>query len=258
MMADILGLLLLLGCVVGTFTVIFRGFGSRVGRPPSGILTRYRDPQGSRFFAAALAAYALAMFLAGIGPTFGASESVVVGFLMAILVSLRSLKGVTIAFCNLLAAFLAFHGAFIFIKGSGSFEGLAALYRLGLMMVVLLSFTLGAFVGKRDSAVAGTRGYALFGLVEISTFLADPTGRDSLALGRMGNVVFMLIVAGVGFALGWAVSEYMLGVVVIAIVVVTPFRASFDNGDQAALVAGATALAALFLATPVTRRTRSG
>lgn len=257
-MGEIFGVLLVFVFFAATFSVMFRGLGARVGRPPRGVLTRFKDPQGSPFFAAALAAYALAKFLAEVGSTFDATLSISIGILMAILVSVRGLQGVTIVGCNGLAVVLAVYEAFTFVKGDGAFVELESLYRVGLMMVVLLSFVLGAFVGRRDSAIAGSRGFALLALVEVSIFLSAPAGRDFFTIDQLGNGVVMLVIAGIGFALGWAVSEYVLGVVVIAIAATAPFSPSFDEADQAALAAAATALVVLFLARPLTKGRRSG
>lgn len=243
-MDSILAALLILAFLIGIFAVMFRGVGGRTGRPPSGILTRFNDPQGSALAAAPLAAYALASFLATINPA-ASRTSIILGILLAILVSIPGVKNLTVAACNVVATLLACVAAFLFVRGDGDFEELSSLYRLGLMVIVLLSFSLGALIGSRDSAIAGSRGYVLFGLVEISVFLAAPSGRDTIGLGQVGNAVFMMLIAGVGFALGWAVSEYMIGVAAIAVAIVVALQTTRDPQTVAGLLAGCTALGAV-------------
>lgn len=252
-MGEVFGVLLVFAFLAFIFSVMFRGVGGRVGRPPKGVLTRLKDPQDSPVFAAALAAYALGKFVAEAGSSYDATASVIIGFLAAILVSVRSSRRFALAVCSVLAAVLAVVEAVAFVRGEGTFVEGESFYRLGLMLVVLLSFVLGAFLGRRDSAIAGPRGVSLLALVEISTFLADPVGRGFLAIDQLGNGILMAVVAGIGVVLGWAVSEFVLGVVVVAIAVVAPVRGSFDVTDMSALTAGATAILVLVLVRPLTR-----
>jgi len=243
----IVGALLVLALLVGVFALMLRGGPGFVGRPPKGIWTRQRDPTEGAYFAAPMAAYAVAAFAASFANAFTSSTAIAIGFIFAVLATVPGIREVAVMFCGWVAVLLAFYAAGRFIAGAGEFDELASLYRLGVMVVVLLAFCLGALLGDRDSAIAGSRGYALFGLVEIATFLAAPSGRDTVALGQLGNAAFLALIAVVGALVGWAVSPYMLGVIVIAVAVLSALQTHQDPSTAAGLWAAGTAAVALFL-----------
>jgi hypothetical protein len=205
---------LVLGCLVGILVFVFKGGKGRVGRPPSGILTRPKPPGQEGLGLAVLAALALSGLTNGAlgGPAGGA----VVGLLVALGTAVAGLRTLTGVAANVLGVAAAAVGAYTFTV-SDTFDPLTVVYRISLMSLLFAFFCLGVLVFNRASAVAGARGLALFGLIEIVTYLADPGGADVFVLDDVSHLAFVGIVCVAAFALGWAASEFVIGVTAIAV-----------------------------------------
>lgn len=259
-MTEILQALLALGFLIGVYAFLFGSVRGRVGRPPSGIFTRRKSPADVPLSAAALTGLAVGSMLAVTEPAANQVSGLMIGIVVAGFLTPKSVRPQAVWVCGLVAAFVAFWQMGRFALGDDGSQS-ALVYRVALMLLIFASFCLGALVFDRGPAFKGERGLALFGLVEIVTFLARPTGRDLLYLDEVSHTAYLLIGCGVAGVLGWATSEYVLGIVAMAVATLTLMSDSVAGDARAAwlgLVAGTSAVACACLFQGVAARVRSG
>lgn len=244
-MTGLLGPLLAVAFLFGIFAFMFRGTRGRVGRPPSGVMTRQRSPGDTRWVAAAMGGLAIGSAL---GAYFHADTvtGVVVGGLLGVLLVIPMLEIFTRLALNAIAFVLSLVAAAVFIAGAGGFDALSSAYRILVIVSILAAFGVGVFVsGGYRAALRGDRGLELFGIVEVATFLAAPSGRDAMSLGVLTNATYLPIAAGVAALIGWAASEYVLGVLALAIVLTVWFRESVFGDAYAGWAGIVTAVASV-------------
>lgn len=248
-MTELIGPVVALAFLLGIFAFMFRGTRGRVGRPPDGFMTRQRSPTETPWVAAAMGGLA-------IGTALGAylhadtSAAVVVGALVGLSLAIPVLRGVSSIVLNVIAFVLALMSAGLFIVGTATVDPLWPVYRVVVIVTVLAAFALGVLIPGHQSALRGQRGLELFGIVEVATFLAAPSGRDAMYLSGVTNITYLLFAIGVAAVIGWIASEYILGVLAIAVAVTVWFRESV-YGDAtagwAAIVTAAAAVGVVFL-----------
>ena len=255
-MADILGPILVLAFLIGLYAFIFSGGKGRVGRPPKGVLTRLRDPTGSPLGVAAMCGLALGSMLTLWDSSANGQSGIAIGLILALALSIPAIEHLALLACGfVIANILALINATLFVAGDGV-DGLAAGYRLALMALLLACFVGASILFGRMSALRGERG------------LASRPGRDrhvpcptrqpcdfrarrdrarGIPLGR----------CAVALALGWAASEYVLGIVALAVATLTLLEDSVaGNADSAwvGLVAAVSAVAFTALGRVLLRR----
>ena len=134
----------------------------------------------------------------------------------------------------MIALIVAIVSAILFVVGDRTAaDDTSAVYRLLTVGLVLGAFALGVVLPDHRSAFAGDRGLALFGVIEVATFLAAPTGRDAMQLGALTNVAYLPIAAGVAMLIGWCASEFVLGILTVAVAVTVWFRESVFGDPHA-------------------------
>lgn len=243
-MSAILGPLLVLGFLIGIYALIFSGGRGRVGRPPSGVLTRLRSPTDAPLGVAALSGLALGGMVTVTDPHADGQSGLAIGVVLAVTLAMPAIQHLTLAACGLVGVIVAVWEALRFTSGEGS-DGLVTAYRVALMALILACFGASVVIFGRGSALRGERGLALFGLVEVITFLAHPGNRDSLSLDGVGHATFLVVACGVACVLGWAASEYVLGIVALAVATATMLTNATVGDANAAwvgLVAAASAV----------------
>lgn len=255
-MTNIVGTLVLLAALMGVFAILFRGvLPKHRGRGVGGILTRLTSPSDAPIAAAALCAMTLAAALSRADRLADSSSAIAIGVILGVMVAVPGCQHLTIAACGVVGFALALVDAGRYVFGVSEFGYLALAFRVSLMLLVLACFWLAVVLFDRRSALRGERGLALFGLVEIATFLAAPTGRDIFGFGHVSATAYVVAGCVLAFVVGFAVSEYLLGLIAIALAVTVWFgNAVFGdagNGDPraawlglvAAVVAGVIVLA---------------
>jgi hypothetical protein len=88
---------------------------------------------------------------------------------------------------------LAAWEAVLFIRGDSEFDAWTSGFRASLMLLVFATFVLGVVIFNRGKAIHGHRGLALFGLIEIITFAAAPSGRDIFELAAGGAGTYIVV-----------------------------------------------------------------
>ncbi|MFI8774647.1 hypothetical protein ACIGKQ_21145 [Gordonia sp. NPDC062954] len=259
-MSGLIGALVVFAFLAGIFMVMFRGVGGRVGRPPKGVLTRLRPADEIRWAAAALGGLAIGGFVARFVPDTDTVAGIVLGVVIGAMMAPPVIGRHVVAVVGIAVFVIALVEAYLFIAGDGHYDSLSIAYRVVVMTTILAAYTLGVVVFGRRSAISGPRGYALFALVDVTTFLAAPAGRDALALGVVNNFIYLLIACGAAFVVGWASSEYILSVLAMAVAITTWLQQSvYGNADQAwtGIVTGAAAAATVLLSSRLFGRVRS-
>lgn len=260
MLSGILGPILVLGLLMGLYAFMFGGLAGRTSARGRA-LTGLADPSQSRLGVAALGGFALGNLAVRID---GAADSVVgftLGFVLGITLAIPVARQFAIAACFVLGTVLALWTMIEFIAGDEAGD-LAVIYRIALMALLFACYVLSALLFGRTSAVRGESGLALFGLVELVTFLAQSGGVTPLGLDRLGHLVFLGIVCGVAFLVGWAATQdgasgFVLGVMALALGTLAFLTDAVVGNAQIAwvgLVAALTAAAFTFLSGAVTRR----
>lgn len=247
-MREIFGMLLLAVLLLGIYRLMLRGGVGNVGRPPRGVWTRLKDPSGAPAGLAAMTSIALASGLTHLDPQTTVTSGAVVGLIVAVAMmvgSRGSRLGVGAWAVELVGIVMAFWELGRFLVGDG--QVLSVAYRISVCVALLGSFALGAVVLRRGSAVRGKRGMALFGLVEIVTFLASPSTQDEFRLDGLATAVFVLVVAALAFTLGCAVSEFTLGISALAVITVMWLQQVTVQDANAATVAVVAALVSVLV-----------
>lgn len=238
-MTGAVGTLMLLAALMGVFAILFRGvLPKHRGRGAGGILTRLTSPSDAPIAAAALCALTLAAGMSRVDRLADSTSAIAVGVLLGALVAIPACQHLTIAACGVVGFVIALIDAGRFILGASEFGYLTPVFRVSLMLLVLACFWLAVVIFDRHSALRGERGLALFGLVEIATFLAAPTGRDIIGFGHVSATAYVIAACVLAFIVGFAVSEYLLGLIALALVVTVWFGnavfGDIDNGDPRA------------------------
>lgn len=227
-MTGILGALLVLACLIGVYALLLGGIGGRRGRPPAGVLTRLRDPSKAPIAVAAMSGFALGTMSALTDSHADSSSGVMIGLLLAITLAIPGIGHLTLAACGLVGTIVAFWQLGIFLVGDG--DATSAAYRGALVGLLFACFALAIVLFDRSRALRGEVGLAFFGLVDVMTFLAQPGNRSTLSLDGVSHLAFLALVGAISFGLGWAASEYVLGVVALAVATVS-FAESSVVGD---------------------------
>ncbi len=239
-MRELLSLLLVLGCLILIIRFILGGGRGRVGRPPAGVLTRYVSPTDSVVPAAALGGYAMGTAIVITDPHADEQTGILIGLLIAVFVAFPAAQRFTIPALGVVGAVCALIQMGNIMWG-GEYDALKTAYRAALVLLVFTSFVAGTVIFDRASALKGERGLALLGVVDVVGFLVRPTGADLFDIDQVGHAAFLLCAGGIAFALGWAASEAVLGLVGIAVVGLTVLLNAPDGwlGVVAALSAAA-------------------
>lgn len=216
-MRELLSGLLVLGCLIAIIKFMLGGRDSRVGRPPSGIGTRYLAPNDSPIPAAALGGYALGTAIVITDAQADSQTGILIGAVVAVFMAFRAAERLTVAALGIVGFVCALIQMAHIVRGE-TYDALESGYRLALVLLAFACFVLGTLVFNRASALKGERGLALLGIVDILGFLARPTGTDLFNLDEISHLLFLFIAGSVAFALGWAVSEATLGIIGIAVV----------------------------------------
>lgn len=206
-----------MGCLVWIIKFVFFGAKGRVGRPPSGVLTRYVSPADGPVPAATLGGYALGTAIVLTDSRANSQTGILIGAVVAVFLAFRAAERLTIPALGVVGLVCAVIQMVNFIHG-GEYDTLKTVYRLALVLLVFTCFVLGTVIFNRSSAIHGERGLALLGLVDIVSFLARPTGSDLFSLGSVSHGLFLTCAATAAFAVGWAVSEAVLGLVGLVVV----------------------------------------
>lgn len=219
MAGDVLPALAVLAALVVVYAMIMGapaqhllggGLRGRAGRPPSGIATRYADPTGGGPAAVLLTVLALNAFTSQTHPGIDGRSGAIVGLLLAVAFTFPITARFTGPILSILGVVAAVIEAVRFVADPD--QGvLGHAYRAALVLLSIACFTLSAMLFHRSSALAGSRGLVLFGLIDIATFLAGPAGTHLYALTPARHALYLVAAGAVSLVLGWAASELTLG-----------------------------------------------
>ena len=226
-MSGIVNGLIVLFALIGTYAFMFRGLPGRNGRPPSGVATRLPDPTDAHWAVAGMGAYALGSTVTVTDPNANSTSGLAIGLLAALVFLVPGVKGLATPIFGVLGLLV---GALQMVLFVSSGDELTAVYRVTLMLLITVCFGASAVLFGRTRALSGTRGLALLGLVEIVSFLAFPANRSTLSLDGVSHTTYLFMACGLAVTLGWAASEYVLGVVTLA-VLTTSYLANAVIGD---------------------------
>lgn len=244
-MTELIGPLVAFAFLCGVFAVMFRSTRGRVGAPPRGFATRRRSPDDARWVAAALGGLAIGSAL-GAWLHADTVAGLVVGGVIGLSLSIPVLRSPARLVLNIVALVIAVVSAALFVVGDDmGTDSTSTLYRFLTVGLILGAFALGVVLPDHRSAFAGDRGLALFGVVEVATFLAAPGGRDAMHLGALTNVAYLPIAAGIAMLIGWLASEFVLGILSVAVAVTVWFRESVFGDPYAGWAGLVTAVAAV-------------
>lgn len=216
-MDQYLSAILVIGCLLAIMKFMLGGRKGRIGRPPSGIGTRFLSPSDTPIAAAAMGGYSIGIVMSLVNAQADGNAGILIGAVVAVFASIRTTGGVTITALSVVGFFCALFQMARIIQGE-EHDALESIYRLALVLMVFCCFVLATLIFNRGSAFKRDRGLALLGIVDIIGFLARPTGSDLFNLDAVSHLVFILSAGAVAFALGWAASEATLGLVGIAVV----------------------------------------
>lgn len=223
-MGDMLELAAIGAALFGVYALILgKGLRGRVGRPPSGIGTRFTDPSGEGLAATALAAFAINTLMEtgkDGGATLHGGTGAALGLLLALLLTMRVTQGLTSSALSVLGLVAAVVAGVQFVSGPEQ-ANFGRIYRTALVLLTISCFTLAVLIFRRASALKGARGLALFGLVDIAVFVAGPGGAQMFELTPGRHTFYVLTASVFAFLLGWAVSEFTLGLTAIGVAVTT-------------------------------------
>ncbi len=118
-------------------------------------------------------------------------------------------------------------------------SGLAALGRWGYMTAIILVFFLVAALFQRSRLLTKRGGLSLFALVEIATFLAAPGGQDVIGLTGKPDWMAIALALALAIVMGFAASEFILGLVAIAIAWISWSMDLVMGGASSVVSAGA-------------------
>ena len=209
--------LLVLGCLIWVIKFILFGAAGRVGRPPSGVLTRYVSPADAPVAAATMGGYALGTAIVLTDTRADSQTGILIGAVVAVFMAFRAVERLTVPALGVVGMVCAVIQTVDFIRG-GDYDALKTTYRLALTLLVFTCFVFGTVIFNRASALRGERGLALLGVVDVVSFLARPTAADLFSLGSVSHGLFLVGAGTAAFAVGWAASEAVLGLVGIAVV----------------------------------------
>ena len=218
-MSDVLPALAVLAALVVVYALIMGapaqqllggGLRGRRGRPPSGVATRYADPTGDGPAAVLLTVLALSAFTGRAQPGIDGRTGGIVGLILAVAFTFPNTARIASPFLSILGVVAAVVESIRFVADPD--QGvLGQAYRAALVLLSIACFTLSAMLFHRASALSGSRGLALFGLIDIATFLAGPAGAQLYTLTPARHVIYLVTAGAVSLALGWAASELTLG-----------------------------------------------
>jgi hypothetical protein len=214
--------LLVIALLLWILRFIVGGGKGRVGRPPTGFLTRFKDPRSAPLPAAALGGYALASALVILDPTTtDVTSGIMVGVVVAVALAVRAIERYSVlalGFVGLFCGVVVAHD-FVFHHRHHN-DPQTSTYRAALMLLIFACFVAATVLFDRAAALHGERGLALLGIVDVVTFLASPRGFDTLSMSPVNHGLFVLGACAAAFLLGAAVSEATLGLVAMAVLVV--------------------------------------
>ena len=164
--------------------------------------------------------YALGTAIVLTDPTADEQTGIIIGAVVAVFMAFRAAQRLTLPALGVVGAVCAVFQTVNVIRGD-EYDALGVAYRSALVLLVFTAFVLGAAIFDRGSALKGARGLALLGIVDIVGFLARPVGADLFELSSASHAIFLLGAGATAFALGWAASEAILGLVGIAVLGLT-------------------------------------
>jgi len=234
-MSDLLSPVLVLAGLIGVFAIIFRGVvPKRRGPGIEGFLTRLTSPSDLPIALATLSSFAVAIALSRLKLLTDTKGAVAVGVLIGILVAVPLSQQLTVWVCgNVVSPGLAAWEAVLFIRADSEFDAWTSRFRASLMLLVFATFVLGMMIFNRGKAIHGHRGLALFGLIEIITFAAAPSGREIFELAAVGAGTYIVVCCGLAFLVGARLSEFLLGLISMAVTVTVWFEASVYGDIEA-------------------------
>lgn len=215
-MNSIVGFVALFVSLVFILSLMLGRTPGRIGRPPRGVGARRTDPSGTTLGLLLTAPPAGITLLSVTEPATAVTLGAMFG--MAITVTarhrgLRSWVAVPLSVVGVLAAVME---AWAFVVSDTALD-LTRTFRSALILLLLTCFVLGALVGGRAAALKGTRGLALFALIDVFVFMAGPAGSQLTDLAQTRFLLYLAVAGIAAAALGWAASELSLGLAAIAV-----------------------------------------
>ncbi|WP_313535452.1 hypothetical protein [Arsenicicoccus bolidensis] len=251
MSGDLVKLLLVLAGLLAVYALILGGparttlgggLRGRVGRPPRGISTQYADPTAEGPAAVLLGSLAVGSIAENVGHHVGLREGAAVGAVLAISLTIRPLRRWATILLSTAAIVATIIEAAAFIGDSD--EGLLGqTYRSAVVLLSSSCFLLSVILFNRRSALAAGRALVLFGLIDITTFLAGPAGAHLYDLGTTRHLIYLCALCAVSAAMGWAASELTLSLAAVGATVAAVGLELSGLGNQHGNSVGAAASA---------------
>lgn len=242
-MSETLALVVVAAVLAGILAFMFSGGRGRRGRPPRGVMTRLSDPGGARWAVAAMGGLALGSAYGQFIPGADAGAGAAIGILLGVVLLIPGISAITEVAVGVVAGVLAMVNLVVFLVAEDASLTIGLAYRIALVLVLTASFSVGVLLSGHMMAV-GRIGLGVFGVVETLTFLADPAQRSSLGADGVGTTIYLLVSAVLAFGVGWAASEYVIGVIAIALAIVSFMRDAVVGDPTAAWVGGVAAITA--------------
>jgi hypothetical protein len=229
---------LVLAALVGVLALVAGGYRRRPGRPGGAPFSGVREVGSAGVGAVVLSVLGL-IGVAGDG-TFGSSVTIgVVGGLVLGL-GLRFAGPVTKALMGIIGVLAATATAWQFVGEDGP-DVFATSYRWILVFLVLAVFMLTSLLFHLLGAFGGLRGLTLFGLVDVTTFVASPGGADVLSLGQSRAMIIFVLALALAAVLGFAASPFAVSLTAllatVAGVLLSLSGASTDTSGAGTIVA---------------------
>jgi len=204
---DLVSVGLVLASLVGVYVLLLGGLRRRPGAPGRAPFGRYRAVGSDRVGGVVLTVLAVLLTSGVESPAVAAGVALFLS--IALVVGLRTAEpvvGLLMGGVGVVAATIA---AARFVTDSGS--GIPSqLFRVALVGIVLTAFVLTVVVFDRARGLAGHRGLALFGLVDIVVFIAGPGGADLMTLDVDRRMVIVVLAVVLAVVLGFGASAFLL------------------------------------------------
>lgn len=235
-MREALSQILVLGGLLWVYGLILFGARRRKGGQAKGLFQRFTDPSDAPIASTALAVLA-ALELLPIRDFlslafFGAMSGVVLAVAFKLF---KTPASIALSVLGLVAAVVK---AYSFVTEPAA-SGLAALGRWGYMTAIILVFFLVAALFQRSRLLTKRGGLSLFAIVEIATFLAAPGGQDVIGLTGKPDWMAIALALALAIVMGFAASEFILGLVAIAIAWISWSMDLVMGGASSVVSAGA-------------------
>lgn len=250
---ELLQVMMILAALGGVYTVIFGGLRRRPGRPGAAPFAGYRAVGSDRLGAVVLAVLAVVSLIGASGVDDGIITGLLLGTLFSI--GLRFAEWLVRPLMDILGLVAASSTAVRFATSSSLDGTMQPGSRSGVILVVVGVFVVTATVFGRKSLLTGYRGLALFGLVEVAVFVANPEVIYVLESDRQHGATVLLLIIALAAILGFAASEFLLTATALlamsASAILSVLKLSNDNSGFAAVGA---ALMAGLLASMLAKR----